>query len=137
MKYLPPIAGAAALLAAGLALANPRELSSNASDFLASWEPSGATTECVMIRQIDSIKALAEDLLLVEMNNGTYYLNRTNGRCTGATHKNRRFEYSTSTPRLCGGEILRVVDNSFGTFMGSCSLGSDFEELQRKAETPA
>jgi hypothetical protein len=132
MKRLSLFLAAAATAAFGVAYAGIQEISSKAADTLAHYEPSGESRSCVMMRQIDSIKAADDRLLLVEMNDGSMFLNQPDGSCAGASRSNRRFEYRTSQPSLCAGDILNVVDNSGGYLSGSCSLGR-FESLREKS----
>ena len=128
------LTAAGVLFVAGAAFASDaRMVSSKGSELLAKYQPTGDTVSCLLLRQIDSMKFVEDSLILIETNGGKYYLNQTSNDCNGA-RGNRRIEYITTGSALCRNEIIRVVDNGSGTFMGSCSLGA-FERLEEKTES--
>lgn len=125
--------GAAVLFAAGAATAGDvRVVSSKGSEILAKYKPTGETESCLPLRQIDSMKFVEDSIILVETNSKKIYFNQTSNDCNGA-RGNRRIEYITTGSSLCRNEIIRVVDNGSGMFMGSCSLGG-FDRVEEKAE---
>jgi hypothetical protein len=132
MKTL--MAGAAIVLVAcaSASAGSVRQLSAETADEIAKYQPSGEFATCLPVRQIDSMKFIEDGIILVETAGGTLYFNQTSNDCNGA-RANRRIEYTTSTPSLCRGEIIRVVDNSGGFMAGSCALG-EFERVEKKAQ---
>lgn len=126
-----------ALIAAGsgLALAACASSGETVSDeeklasALSGWQKTGNTEHCLSLREIESIDAITDDVLLVEARNGMY-LNEVRGSCSNADGIGVRFEYATTLSSLCKGEIVRIVENTSGMTIGSCSLGS-FSELTR------
>lgn len=116
---------------AGGAHAGVDEISTKAADMLSRYEPTGEVENCVQMRRIDQIRGAGRDLLLVELTNGQYYVNQTNGACESASRINQRLEFKTTVSMLCSGDIVTVVDNSSNIMTGTCSLGR-FEKLREK-----
>ncbi|MEM8770730.1 MAG: DUF6491 family protein [Pseudomonadota bacterium] len=121
----------AATAIAACATERDSEVSEKAAAELAKYEATGETRACLQLRAIDSIKAIDDRHLLIEMRSGDLYLNKTNGRCTGATDIGTRLQYQTSLSQLCQNEIVRVVDNLTGIERGGCGL-NEFEAVQEK-----
>ncbi len=88
-------------------------------------------TTCLPLRQVKSIKSAGKKKFLVSANGGRFYLNETSGNCSGAGKPFTYLQYKTSMNSLCKGEIIRVIDNSGGFTVGSCSLGK-FTKLEKK-----
>lgn len=109
-----------------------RVVSSKGAEILAKYKPTGQIESCVLLRQIDQMTFVEDSIIMVKMNSGKRYFNQTSNDCNGA-RGNRRIEYTVSTPTLCRNEIIRVVDNGSGMFMGSCALG-DFEHVEARTE---
>jgi hypothetical protein len=124
---------ATAVFGAASAADDVQELSAKASEILSKYDAGEGVKACLPISQIDSIKPLQDRMLLVEAN-GKFYLNETPGRCNGASHGNRRLQYSTSTPELCRGQIITVIDNTTDTPVGSCALGDFHALIEKPAE---
>ncbi|MEO1135041.1 MAG: DUF6491 family protein [Pseudomonadota bacterium] len=126
-------AAVAAMLAAGgcASAVEPEEVSQEVAERLAEFEATGETRSCIGVTQIRTIDALDESRFLVRAG-GAYYLNEVSGRCNGADRAFNRLQYTTSIGQLCRNEIIRIVDNSNGFTVGSCSLG-DFQELEEIA----
>lgn len=119
--------GATAAVAGG-----PRMVSAKGAEILAKYAPTGESLNCLPLRSIDSMKFVEDSIILVETNSNKLYFNQTSNDCNGA-RGNRRIEYITTGSALCRNEIIRVVDNGSGAFMGACSLGS-FDAVEEKAE---
>lgn len=124
------LAGACATASAG------DDLSEKAAARLAEFDRTGETRSCLSLRSVTQITPLSEKLLLVRVGVGDFYLNEVSGTCSNADTFFTRLEYRTSLSQLCRGEILHIVDNSTGIFVGACSFG-DFERLEKKKEAPA
>lgn len=99
------------------------------------FERTGETTDCLMGSTVDSIDPITDELFLVRVGVGTYYLNEVNGSCNGASSSFSRLQYVRSISQLCRMQIINVYDNGSNIFMGTCSLGS-FEKLRLKPEAP-
>lgn len=124
---------AAVLFAAGAAVAGDvRMVSSKGAEKLGKYSPTGESVSCLPLRQIDSMKFVEDSIILVKTHSGATYFNQTSNDCNGA-RANTFISYSTTGPTLCRNEIVRVIDNGSGMFMGSCSLGS-FDRVEEKAE---
>ena len=104
--------------------------SEEAQKKLAKYEKTGETLTCLPLHSVRDTDALDDYTLIVEATGGGVYLNELNGRCSGLGRE-ERYVRRSSNPRMCQGDIIRVMD-SFGTMLGSCSLGA-FEKL---AELP-
>lgn len=131
MKHMMIVA-AAVIGAAGCAtVESDAEASSKAEERLAAFDRTGEERTCLSLRAVNRITPLDERNFLVRVGVSDYYLNETNGRCGGADSTFNRLQYTTSLSQLCRNEIIRVVDNSTGFTVGSCSLGS-FERLEEK-----
>ena len=104
-------------------------------DPLAAFERTGEKTSCLMLSQVDQIRPVTDELFLVRVGVGNWYLNEVSGSCNGASSGFTRLEYRTSGSSLCRLEIIHVVDNAGGFLRGSCSLG-DFEKLRKKPPAP-
>jgi len=127
------LTGAAVLFAAGAAMAGDlRMASSRGAEILGKYKPTGETLSCLPVRQIDSMKFVEDSVILVETHSGKVYFNQTSNDCNGA-RANTFIAYSTTGPTLCRNEIVRVIDNSSGAFMGSCAIGS-FDRVEKKTE---
>lgn len=125
---------AAALAAAGCATAAPERVNESLAAKLETMRPTGDKEACLNLTRISSIQGVDERTLLVRTGVNDYYVNRTNGRCSGVTSTFNRIQYKTTTTQLCRGEIISVVDNQSGFNTGSCSFGT-FERLEPKAAT--
>jgi Family of unknown function (DUF6491) len=123
----------AAFAGAACASSGSYEMSEKTSARLAEFEQTGDYQTCLGLRQINQIKALDEHNFLVRVGVNQYYLNKVSGRCNGADNTFNRLQYTTSMSQLCRNEIISVVDNTAGFFVGSCSLG-DFERLEKKPD---
>lgn len=132
-------AAAVAAIAFSAALAVPaaaRETAAaKAERTLAKFERTGEMTDCLLGSQINEIDPLTDELFLVRVGAGTYYLNEVNGSCNGAARSFSRLQYTRSTSQLCRLQIVSVYENTSNIFMGSCSLGS-FEKLKMKPPAP-
>ncbi len=112
------------------------EALSPAEVFLSQYERTGETVTCLSVRRINRIRPLDDTRMLVQVGPGKYYLNEVTRGCERARRTSTRLQYTTSTGRLCRNEIIQVIDNISGIFVGSCSLG-DFERLEKKPEAPS
>ena len=97
---------------------------------LSKFEKTGETVNCLMNRAVRDTDALDDYTLLVEASDGVY-LNELNGRCSGLEREGRYVRKSPEA-RMCKGDIITVID-TFGTMLGSCSLGA-FEKLSEISE---
>ncbi|WP_428408925.1 hypothetical protein [Hyphococcus sp.] len=104
--------------------------SKEAQKKLSKYEKTGETLTCLPLHAVRDTDALDDYTLLVEATGGVY-LNELNGRCSGLGRE-ERYVRRSSDARMCKGDIIRVID-SFGTTMGSCSLGA-FEKLSELPE---
>jgi len=125
----------ATLLLAGCATnggyAGPSE---KTAAWLADFERTGETTECLGVNMISSVDALDERHFLIRTGVNDYYLNEPSGACIGAGRGNTRIQYVLGgTNQLCRNQIVTVVDNTSGVTFGSCGLGS-FQKLEEKSE---
>lgn len=118
----------ASMSVSSLALAEEPELSQDAQDALTAFELSGESRSCLSTRRIRDIEPIGESEWLVELTNGSYYLNRVGRGCRNAGEPFSYMQYTTYGGNLCRGEIVRIIDNSGHFTRGSCSLG-DFEQL--------
>ncbi len=109
------------------------EMSEEVSTRLAEFDRTGDYQTCLGIRRINQIYPLDERNFLVRVGVSQYYLNKVSGKCSGADNSFNRIQYTTSISQLCRNEIISVVDNTTGFFVGSCSLG-DFERLENKPD---
>ncbi|NOX81661.1 MAG: hypothetical protein GXP06_01450 [Alphaproteobacteria bacterium] len=109
------------------------EMSEKVSTRLAEFERTGDYQTCLGLRRINQINPLDERNFLVRVGVNQYYLNKVSGNCNGADRSFNRIQYTTSISQLCRNEIISVVDNTSGFFVGSCSLG-DFERLEKKPD---
>jgi hypothetical protein len=123
---------AAAMLVAGCATSVSEPVNEAAAAKLDNYARTGEKSTCVPLTQVGSIIGVDEKTLLIRSGVGAYYVSDLPGRCRGVTRQGNRIEYTTSTGQLCRGEILRIVDNAGGFFVGSCGMGS-FEKLTPKA----
>jgi len=124
---------------AGLAIAQEAgedDALSPAEAFLAQYERTGETVTCLSVRRINQIRPLDDTRMLARVGAGQYYLNEVTRGCERARRTSTRLQYTTPTGRLCRNEIVQVIDNVSGIFVGSCSLG-DFERLEKKPEDPS
>ncbi len=104
-----------------------------AQALLDTLEPTGETRSCIPLSGVRQIRPVTESKFLVRVRVRDYYLSEMNGRCGGATRQQTRLQYRTSLNQLCSNEIVNIIDNTSGIFVGSCSFGV-FKELQRKEE---
>jgi hypothetical protein len=124
-----------ALAMSGAAIAG--SAAEKAAKKLDRFERTGEMTDCLMGSTVDEIDPITDELFLVRVGVGTYYLNEVSGSCNGAARGFSRLQYARSTPQLCRMQIVNVYDNGSNIFMGSCSLGA-FEKLRLKpAPAPA
>ncbi len=121
----------AGFVAAGTAGAAFALSSEEAQKKLAKYEKTGEAVTCLPLHSVRDTDALDDYTLLVEASGGSVYLNELNGRCSGLGRE-ERYVRRSSNARMCKGDIIRVID-SFGTTMGSCSLGA-FEKLSELPE---
>jgi hypothetical protein len=132
MKRFLTIAVLALLAGSAAAADDVQSMPIATSEILSGYEPTGETVDCINVRQIISIKPISETAFLFKTGVNEYYLNETSGRCARATRMNTRVEYSMPETMLCRTQIIKIIDNGSGMFLGSCSLGS-FEKLKKKA----
>lgn len=118
---------------AGLDEANSPVPSARAAKVLDKYNRTGETVTCLNLRRINQIRPLDDRHFLVSLGSGTHYLNIVSKACRGASRSNNRIQYTTSIGQLCQNEIINVIDNTSGIFMGSCGLGA-FEKLEKKSE---
>ena len=127
---------AAMLLAAGCATADSGErVDASAKALLDTLDLTGDVMRCLPLARAGQMRPVTEREFLVETGVRNWALMRTSGRCQGATRQQNRIEYTTSLTQLCTGDILRIVDNQNGFFVGGCSV-KEFERLAPKAEEP-
>lgn len=110
---------------------NSSEMSEKSQARLAQFDKTGETKNCLNLRQVDHIKPLSSNVFLIEARGKKFYLNETNGKCSGAERGRNALTYRTTMNSLCKGEIIRVFDTSADFTVGSCSLGN-FQELTKK-----
>lgn len=129
-KFIFVTAGfASAMLATGaLAFGSAQD---KVQELLSKYEKTGESQTCLMLSIVSDTDALDDYTLMVEVSGGGIYLNELNGRCSGLGREGRYVRRST-TSQMCKGDIIRVID-SFGTMLGSCSLGA-FEKLSEVPE---
>lgn len=131
------MAGVTVLFAAGCATPDGGErVDARAKAVLDTLELTGEVSRCVPLTRLGQIRPVTENAFLVETGVRNWQLLRTSGRCQGATRQQNRIEYTTALTQLCTGDILRIVDNQNGFFVGGCSV-QEFERLAPKAEEPA
>jgi hypothetical protein len=102
-----------------------------AADVMERYEATGEARNCVSTIRIESIKAVEDGVLLVELKGGKYLINETQSSCS-AMGPSRHFRYSTSQPQLCRGQIVDIVDSYTKFTVGTCTLG-DFQDMAEKA----
>jgi hypothetical protein len=112
-------------------LAGPSLAFDRGAELAAKLEPTGEKTDCLMLRNLNIIP-VTDSEFLVRVGLNDYYRTRTNGSCNGATRSFNRLQHKTTIGRLCNLDIVEVIDNSTGQFMGACSLG-EFEKMREKA----
>ena len=82
-----------------------------------------APEECVNVRQIKKTEIIDDQNILFYMNGGKIYRNHLPRKCFGLKRR-ESFSYKLHTPRLCGIDIIKVVDQFGGLSQGtSCGLG--------------
>lgn len=111
---------------AGAAHADPEDAQAK----LDSMERTGEIVDCLNLGNVSQIYAVDETTILVKAGVSQYYVAETSD-CSGALHRNARFEHETTQNRLCRGDNLRVVDYFSGALRGACRVGS-FEKLSKK-----
>ncbi|OFW99046.1 MAG: hypothetical protein A3E78_00615 [Alphaproteobacteria bacterium RIFCSPHIGHO2_12_FULL_63_12] len=116
-------------LAGGAALAG-----SPNSAALEKFERTGETVSCVSLRSAD-ITPVDESTLLVRVGSA-YYVNDLRDKCGRIDDNFTRIDLRTFSNQLCSGEIVKVVHQSTGAFLGACSLGA-FEKLRKIAPDAA
>jgi hypothetical protein len=81
----------------------------------------GESLSCLNIVNIRDTKILDDQTILFETSGGEVYINRLPAYCTGLRSADA-FSYSTSLDRLCGVDIITVLEQ--GSSQGSrCGLG--------------
>ena len=100
------------------------------------YKRTGEMSSCLSRSTIRDIDPISDKVFVVRTGVNKYYLNEVNGRCSRAASGFTFLKYRTSGSSLCRNEIINVVENTNGTTVGSCSLGS-FERLEKVAEEPA
>jgi hypothetical protein len=100
---------------------------------LAAYEPAGAAVNCINIRQIDSTKVLANNVIDFKMRGGKVYRNTLPYSCPSLMSEDR-FSYKTSLSQLCSVDIVRVLHNYGGGLQegAGCGLG----KFQPMAKVP-
>lgn len=101
---------------------------------LDNFDRTGETVSCISARSTD-ITPVDESTLLVR-SGGAYYANVLQGKCSRIDDNFTRIELKLFSNQLCSGEIIKVVHQSNGTFLSSCSLG-EFEKLRKKSPDQA
>lgn len=109
------------------------EMSERSQKTLARFEPTGETQTCIPIRNLRTIKALSDDVLLVRSGSGTYYINRPQSSCNNAGSQKNTLSYRIDgATRLCAGEIVKITTRTSPSLLiGSCALGQ-FEAVNEK-----
>jgi len=132
-KWLPIVA---ALSAAGCTAADEdveADLSAaseaSLSEQLRGYEPAGPPLSCVPLRQLHGNKSAGEGAIVFSAAGGRRYVNRPSAGCPQMQF-GRHLQFRTSGSQICRGEIVTVVEPSFGGDFGSCVLG-DFEPYRR------
>ena len=115
---------------AGVAVAEQAD-----SSALDRFERTGEKVNCVSMRSTN-ITPIDETRLLFRVGTSDYYLNETRGRCNDIDSNFTRIDIRLFGPQLCSLEILQIVDQQTGTFLGSCSVG-EFEKLKKKPDAAA
>ena len=116
-------------LIAGVVIVTSADAGTANSRALDDFERTSEIVKCVDSRSVD-ITPVDEDTLLVKAGNN-YYVNEMRGKCARIDDNFTRFELSLFSTQICSGEILKVVHQSNGAYLGSCSFG-DFEKLTKK-----
>ncbi|MCI5047468.1 MAG: DUF6491 family protein [Aquisalinus sp.] len=132
MKNLMVVPAACALALGACASSGTDDGEDKVAAALAGFEKTGETESCLSLRRIDNIEALDDRTLLVRAGRGEYYLNETNGKCSGASRMGTSFQYETSISQLCRGEIIKVIDRGIDMQVGACGLGN-FQKLEKKS----
>lgn len=104
------------------------------SKALDQFDRTGETVSCIGMRSTD-ITPIDERTLLFRTG-GDYYANTLKDKCSRINDNFTRIELNLFSNRLCSGEIVKVVHQSNGAFLSSCSLG-DFEKLSKRPAAAA
>ena len=129
LKNLTPM-GLVAVGLAACATSDSYVMSERTAARLAAFERTGDADRCLNTSRINGIDTVDERHFLIRQGANQYYLNELSSSCYGAGRGNNRIQYATSTPQLCRNQIIRIIDNSSGFVVGSCSLG-DFERVEK------
>ena len=98
--------------------------------------------DCVRTQNIDSMKAVDDQNLIVRMDGHKVYRNHLPRKCPGLVRENR-FAYETRSSRLCSIDMITVLEEfGFGFRPGfTCRLGdfvplspAEIEDLDQRAE---
>lgn len=119
----------AASLIAGVVIVASADAGTANSKALDNFDRTGEAVNCVDSRSVD-ITPVGERTLLVK-SGSNYFVNETHGKCARIYDKFTRIELNLFSTQICSGEILKVVHQTNGTYLGSCSFG-EFEKLTKK-----
>jgi hypothetical protein len=129
---------AAALAAAGCAAdaqveadrtAMAERTEASLAEQLRGYRPAGPPLSCVNLRQLHGNRSAGEGAIVFRASGGRLYVNRPAAGCPQMQF-GRHLQFRTTTSQICRGEIVTVVEPSFGGDFGSCVLG-DFEPYRK------
>ncbi len=82
----------------------------------------GERTSCINIINILDTRVLDNKTILFETDMNKVYINRLPYQCPGLKMEGS-FSYSTILSKLCGQDIIRVLDEAGGITTSECGLG--------------
>jgi hypothetical protein len=99
------------------------------SQQLEGYDPAGPPLSCVNLRQLHGNRSAGDGAIVFRASGGRLYVNRPAAGCPQMQF-GRHLQFRTTGSQICRGEIVTVVEPSFGGDFGSCVLG-DFEPYRR------
>ena len=93
----------------------------------------GEARQCLLLSQVDHIRALDEHTFMLETGNAQYLTTVEQG-CERATSDLTYIQFDIAGSELCSGDVARVIDRTIDTTVGSCALG-DFHEVAEAGDT--
>ena len=86
-------------------------------------EAIGKPVSCLTTRDIDQIKAVTDQVVLVRMRGGDVYRAEPQPSCPRLSRTGSALSYKTTTSQLCNIDPVTVFDPISGIFYGTCTLG--------------
>lgn len=126
MRKLSLTIAAALLTAAPAYSAQPTELTAKQQakyDRLLAGRTAGEAKSCISIYDQRQLTIVSDDVLIFSANRNakTVYVNKPYGGCNNADRN--ILVYDRTTPTLCAGDIVQLVDRDIGGALNSCAFG--------------